>query len=143
MHTSHRSCGTMTRTSSYNSSAATRALMAAVSTCWPGPRTRAFSTGRCSGSHVVSLKASSYIAQYPVFRTAQSAFNFTSLAGLFKQTQSQHLWEASSHATINARRLRVQISTTVYSQRSFIQLSKLEQYTVQKLAKSFTRQRRF
>jgi len=37
-----------------------------------------------------------------------------SLADLFNQTASQLLWEASIHATINARRL--QTSTYVYSQ---------------------------
>ena len=42
-------------------------------------------------------KASSYIAQYPVLRTAQSALHFTSLTDLFTQTPSRLLWEASSH----------------------------------------------
>ena len=42
-------------------------------------------------------KASSYIAQYPVLRTVQSALHFTSLTDLFTQTPSQLLWEASSH----------------------------------------------
>ncbi|KAK2161145.1 hypothetical protein NP493_1599g00001 [Ridgeia piscesae] len=40
---------------------------------------------------------SSYIAQYPILRIAQSALHFTSLADLFTQTPSQLLWEASSH----------------------------------------------
>ena len=42
-------------------------------------------------------KASSYIAQYPVLRTAQSALHYTSLTDLFTQTPSRLLWEASSH----------------------------------------------
>ena len=40
-------------------------------------------------------------AQYQVSRTAQSALHFTSWTGLFKQTPSQILWEAFSHAAIN------------------------------------------
>ena len=40
---------------------------------------------------------SSYIAQYPVLRTAQSALHFISLTDLFTQTPSRLLWEASSH----------------------------------------------
>ena len=43
------------------------------------------------------VKTSSYITQYPVLRTVQSALHFTSLADLFTQTPSQLLWEASSH----------------------------------------------
>ena len=54
---------------------------------------------------------SSYIAQYPVLRIAQLTLHFTPW-----QTPSQFLWEAFSHAAINAWRLFVQISTTVYSQ---------------------------
>ena len=42
-------------------------------------------------------KGSSYIAQYPVLRTVQSALHFTSLTDLFTQTPSRLLWEASSH----------------------------------------------
>ena len=42
-------------------------------------------------------KGSSYIAQYPVLRTAQSALHFTSLTDLFTQIPSRLLWEASSH----------------------------------------------
>ena len=36
-------------------------------------------------------KISSYIAQYPVLRTVQSALHFTSLADLFTQTPSRIL----------------------------------------------------
>ena len=43
------------------------------------------------------VKVSSYIAQYPVLRTVQSALHFTSLTDLFSQTPSRLLWEASSH----------------------------------------------
>ena len=42
-------------------------------------------------------KTSSYIAQYPVLRTIQSALHFTSLTDLFTQTPLRLLWEASSH----------------------------------------------
>ena len=47
--------------------------------------------------HTTGKKVSSYIAQYPVLRTAQSALHFTSLTDLVNQTPSQLLWEASSH----------------------------------------------
>ena len=40
---------------------------------------------------------SSYIAQYPILRIAQSALHFTSPADLLNQTPSQLLWESSSH----------------------------------------------
>jgi len=46
---------------------------------------------------LTEVKASSYIAQYPVLRTIQSTLHFTSLTDLFTQTPSQLLWEASSH----------------------------------------------
>ena len=62
-------------------------------------------------------KASSYIAQYPVLRTAQSALHFTSLTDLFNQTPSRLLYESiQPSAAINARRLLVHIAATVYSQ---------------------------
>ena len=44
----------------------------------------------------VDKKASSYIAQYPVIRTVQSALHFTSQTDLFTQTPYRLLWEASS-----------------------------------------------
>ena len=50
-----------------------------------------------------------YVAQYSLLRTAQRALHFDSLADLFNQTPSQLLWQASSFAEINARRLLVQI----------------------------------
>ena len=43
------------------------------------------------------VKVSSYIAQYPILRIAQSALHFISLAVLFNQTPYQLLWEACSH----------------------------------------------
>ena len=60
------------------------------------------------------IKASSYIAQYPILRIIQSALHFTSLADLLNQTPSQLLWEASSHKLQLMRedRLLVHISTT-------------------------------
>ena len=60
-------------------------------------------------------KVCSFTAQYPVVRIAQSALHFISLTDLFNQTPSQLLWEASSYAAINARRLLVHIPTSVYS----------------------------
>ena len=48
-------------------------------------------------SYVKKSKGSSYIAQYPILRTVQSALHFTSLTDLFTQTPSRLLWEASSH----------------------------------------------
>ena len=60
------------------------------------------------------VKVSSYIAQYLILRISQSR---PSLADLFNQTSSQLLWEAiQPYAIINARRLLIYISTTVYSQ---------------------------
>ena len=64
----------------------------------------------------ICKKASSYIAQYPVLRTVQSALHFTSLTDLFNQTLSASLGISEPYATINARSLLVHISTTVYSQ---------------------------
>ena len=43
------------------------------------------------------VKAGSYIVQYPVLRTVQSALHFTSLTDMFTQTPFQVLCEASSH----------------------------------------------
>ena len=83
-------------------------------------------------------KASSYIAQYPVLRTVQSALHFTSLTDLFTQTPSQLLWEASSHMLQLMRECcsytYPPLSIASYS---FIQLSELEQCRVKKLAQCF------
>ena len=83
-------------------------------------------------------KASSYIAQYPVLRTVQSALHFTSLADLFTQTPSRLLWEASSHML---QLMREGCSYTYpplsIARYSFIQLSELEQCRVKKSAQGF------
>ena len=65
---------------------------------------------QCAGEKEThgKVKQSSYIAQYPVLRTAQSTLHFTSLADLFNQTPS--------HATINAQRLLIQMFATGCSQ---------------------------
>ena len=92
---------------------------------------------------VTVKKVSSYIAQYPVLRTAQSALHFTSLADLVNQTPSQLLWEASSNMLQLMREgcsyTYPPLSTARYS---FIQLSELEQGRVKKTAQGFTRQHR-
>ena len=56
------------------------------------------------------VKVSSYIPQYPILRTAQSALHFTSLAILFNQTPS--LGNMQPYASNNARRLLAQVSIT-------------------------------
>ena len=84
------------------------------------------------------VKASSYIAQYPVLRTAQSALHFTSLTDLFTQTPSRLLWEASSHML---QLMREGCSYTYpplsIARYSFIQLSEPEQCRVKKFAQGF------
>ena len=84
------------------------------------------------------LKASSYIAQYPVLRTVQSALHFTSLTDLFTQIPSRLLWEASSHML---QLMRGGCSYTYpplsIARYSFIQLSELEQCRVKKLTQCF------
>ena len=76
-------------------------------------------------------KASSYIVQYPVLRTVQSALHCTSLTYLFTQTPSLLLWEASSHML---QLVREGCSYTYpplsIARYSFIQLSELEQCRV-------------
>ncbi|KAK2185279.1 hypothetical protein NP493_241g06051 [Ridgeia piscesae] len=88
-------------------------------------------------------KASSYIAQYPVLRTVQSALHFTSLAHLFTQTPSRLLGEASSHML---KLMREGCSYTYpplsIARYSFIQLSELEQCRVNKIAQVLTPQDR-
>ena len=64
---------------------------------------------------VLYQKVSSYIAQYPIFRIAQSALYITCLTDLFNQTPSQLLWEASSHMLQLMCEGYLYISTTVYS----------------------------
>ena len=62
------------------------------------------------------VKASSYIAQYPVLRIVQSTLHFTSLTDLFTQTPSGLLWEHPAICCNYCARLLIHISTTVYSQ---------------------------
>ena len=63
---------------------------------------------------LVNKKASSYIAQYPILRTAQSAFTLYFPGRLVQSnTISTSLGSIQPYATINVRRL---LSTTVYSQ---------------------------
>ena len=85
------------------------------------------------------VKASSYIAQYPVLRTIQRACNFTSLTDLFTQTPFRLLWEASSHMLQIMRKgcsyTYPPLSIVRYS---FIELSELEQCRVIKLAQWFS-----
>ena len=84
------------------------------------------------------VKASSYIAQYPVLRTIQSALHFTSLTDLFTQTPSRLLWEVSSHMLQLMREgcsyTYPPLSIVRYS---FIQLSELELCRVKKLVRGF------
>ena len=62
-------------------------------------------------------KVSSYIAQYPVLRTAQSTFTlYFPDRPVQSNTISTALGSIPPYATINARRLLIHISTTVYSQ---------------------------
>ena len=83
-------------------------------------------------------KASSYIAQYPVLWTVQSALHFTSLTDLFTQKPARLLSEASSHMLQLMREgcsyTYPPLSMVRYS---FEQLSELEQCRVKKLAQDF------
>ena len=77
------------------------------------------STSREQCSHWVSLvllwvKQGRGKFRCVMLRIGQSALHFTSLTDLFNQILSQLLWEVQPHATSNARRLRVHISSTVY-----------------------------
>ena len=80
----------------------------------------------------------SYIAQYPVLRTVQSALRFTSLTDLFTQTPSRLLWEASCHML---QLMREDCSYTYpplsIGRYSFVQLSELEQCRVKTRAQGF------
>ena len=84
------------------------------------------------------VKASSYIAQYPVPRTVPSALHFTSLTDLFTHTPFRIFWEASSHTLQLVREgcsyTYAPLSIIRYS---FIQLSELEQCRVKKVAQGF------
>ena len=85
-----------------------------------------------------NVKASSYIAQYLILRTVQSALHFTSLTDLFTQPPPRLLWEISSHMLQLMREgcsyTYPPLSIVRYS---FIQPSELEQCRIKKLAQSF------
>ena len=87
------------------------------------------------------VKTSSYIAQYPVLRTVQSALHFTSLTDLLTQTPSRLLLEASNHNKIMLQLMREGCSYTYpplsIARYSFIELSELEQCGVKQLAQVF------
>ena len=92
----------------------------------------------CQRKHEVKSKGISYIAQYPVLRTAQSALHFTSLTDLFTHTPSRLLWEASSHMLQLMREGCSYTHPPLYVARySFIQLSELEQCRVNKTCPRF------
>ena len=83
-------------------------------------------------------KASSYMAQYPVLRTVQSALHFISLTDLFTQTPSQLLWEASSHMLqLMCEGCSYTHPPLTITRYSFIQLSELEQCRVKKTCPMF------
>ena len=92
---------------------------------------------------IKKVKASSYIAQYPVLMTVQSALHFNSLTNLFIQTPARLLWEASSHMLQLMREgcsyTYPPLSITRYS---FMQPTELDQCRVKKLAKVLTPQNR-
>ena len=113
--------------------------------CFPGVSNVAQRTTRGTnftnpvvGRQVKKSKGSSYIAQHPILRTAQSALHFTSLTDLFTQTPSRLLLEASSHML---QLMREGCSHTYpplsIARYLFIQLSELEQCRVKKLAQRF------
>ena len=91
-----------------------------------------------------NVKTSSYIAQYLILRTVQSALHFTSLTDLFTQPPPRLLWEVSSHML---QLMREGCSYTYpplsISRYSCTQLSELEQCRVKKnLPKILTLQHR-
>ena len=89
------------------------------------------------GTDILKVKVSSYIAQYPVLRTAQSAFIFYFPdRPAQSNTISTSLGSIQPYAKINARRMPVHISTIVCGQ-VLIQLSKLEQCRVKTIAQGF------
>ena len=82
------------------------------------------------------LKLSSYVAQYPVLDCSKRFTLYFPDRPVQSDTISTSLGSIQPHATSNARKLLVHISTTVYSQ-VLIQLSELEQCRVKKLAQGF------
>ena len=85
-----------------------------------------------------NVKARSYIAQYLILRTVQSALHFTSLTDLFTQPPPWLLWEVSSHML---QLMREGCSYTYpplsIASYSFIQPSELEQCRVKKTCPRF------
>ena len=66
---------------------------------------------------IIKVKVSSYIAQYPILRTIQSAFTlYFPDRPVHSDTISAFQGSIQLYATINARRLLIHISTTVYNQ---------------------------
>ena len=87
---------------------------------------------------VKKVKVISYVVQYSVLRTVQSALHFNSLTDLFTQTPSQLLWEACSHMLQLMREGCAYTYRPLFIARySFIQLSELEQCRVIKRAQGF------
>ena len=85
---------------------------------------------------VKKVKVRSYIAQYPVHRTAQSALHFTP----WQTCSFQGHFNFSGKHSAMLQLLREDISTTVcIAMYSFIQLSELWQRGVVKLAKGSKR----
>ena len=87
------------------------------------------------------VRVSPYIAQYPFLSTAQSAFNFISLAGLFRH----HLNFSGNHPV--TLKLMREVCSYKYpalsiARYSCIQLSELVQCTVKKRAQGLTPQHR-
>ena len=103
-----------------------------------GDNFKLFRIAKLRSNLTACKKGSSYIAQYPVLRTAQSALHFTSLTYLFTQIPYRLLWEASSHMLQLMREgcsyTYPPLSIVRYS---FKQLSELEQCRVKKLAQGF------
>ena len=88
----------------------------------------------------VKVKVTSYIVQYPNHQDCSKRCTRYSLAELFNRTPSRLLWETSSHAAINARRVSGHkyplLSIASYS---FIHLSEIQQYNVNKLVQGLTK----
>ena len=83
------------------------------------------------------VKVSFYIAQYPVHRTAQSAFtHYFPGRPVQSNTISTSVRSIQPHATINVRKAHTYPPLSI-ARYSFIQLSELEQCRVNKLAQGF------
>ena len=87
---------------------------------------------------VIQVEARSYIAQYPVLRTVQSALQFTAQTNLFTQTPLRPLWEASSHMLqLMGEGCSYTYPPLSVARYPFIHLSELEQCRVKKRAQGF------